>query len=56
MGKTVRGEKGPGYDYWSRRLGNNGCQGYGPEVKKITHRKERMENKRVIENEKKEIE
>jgi len=47
MSRTQKGAKGPGYDYWSRRLGNDGCQGFGPDVKKKTHRMERREAERI---------
>lgn len=46
MSRTIKGSKGCGYDYWSRRLGNNGSQGYGPSVKQRTHRLERLCGKR----------
>ncbi len=48
MSRTIHNSKGAGYDYWSRRLGNTGCQGYGPEVKKRTHKLERRAAKRLI--------
>lgn len=40
MSKTVRGSKGCGYDYWSKRpySGN----GHGKQIKKLTHRAERV--------------
>jgi hypothetical protein len=47
MSRTIKGAKGCGYDYWTRRLGNNGMQGYGKDVKRRTHRLERLEGKRV---------
>jgi len=47
MSRTIKGHKGPGYDFWSRRPPNTGCQGYGPFAKKVTHRKERRINKRI---------
>lgn len=48
MSRTRHGSKRCGYDYWSRRLGNNGMQGYGPYVKRRTHRLERIDAKRQI--------
>ncbi len=48
--RTNKNPKGFGYDYWSRRVGNSGMQGYGPNVKTRTHRLERrIEAKSEIE-------
>jgi hypothetical protein len=55
MSRSKRGSKGPGYDYWTRRLGNNGCQGYGPYVKRRTHRLERLESKKIVQKERKDL-
>ena len=55
MSRTKKGSKSPGYDFWSRRPPGGGCAGSGPEAKKITHKAERAEKKRVILKEKKEI-
>ncbi len=55
MSRTRKGSKGPGYDFWSRRHGNNGCQGYGSVAKQITHRIERMLNKRIVREKAKEL-
>lgn len=46
--RTNKNPKGYGYDYWSRRAGNNGMQGYGPSVKRRTHRLERLQGKRLV--------
>lgn len=46
MSRTTRGEKGPGFDYWSRRHKGNGITGYGKSVKKMTHKCERQEGKK----------
>ena len=43
MSRSKKGSKGPGYDYWSRRAGNHLCVGYGKDVKKRTHRLERIQ-------------
>ena len=45
MSRTHRGDKAPGYDFWSRR--NKGCKngGYGKIRKKKTKRSERQLNK-----------
>ena len=47
MSRSVKNKKPVGYDYWTKRLGNNGCQGYGPEVKKRTHKLERLRDKKI---------
>lgn len=42
MSRTAKGGKSPGFDYWTRRKGNESrCAGYGPYVKLRTHRRER---------------
>lgn len=40
MSRTIKGSKGCGYDYWSKRpySGN----GHGKQIKKFTHRAERV--------------
>lgn len=48
MSRTKRGEKGPGYDYWSRRHPGNGIDGYGKPIKKLTHKYERQLSKREL--------
>ena len=48
MSRTIRNEKGPGYDYWSRRHPGNGINGYGKKIKKLTHKYERQEGKKQI--------
>lgn len=46
MSRTVRGEKGAGYDYQGRRLGNTGhCGGCGPSRKRSTHSRERARDR-----------
>lgn len=45
MGKTKRGSKGPGYDYWSGRPGPT-VPGKGN--KKITHSIERQQAKNAL--------
>jgi hypothetical protein len=56
MSRSRKGSKGPGYDYWTKRPGNNGAQGFGPDVKRHTHRLERIENKKAAPKEQKENE
>lgn len=51
MSRTIKGKKGCGYDFWSRRPPNSGVQGYGPFAKKVTHRKERRLNSRIVKKE-----
>lgn len=41
MSRTQRGGKGPGYEYWSRRPGNQGGGAIGKIAKRITHKIER---------------
>lgn len=54
MSRTKKGAKGAGFEYWSKRP----CAGDSPgrETKKRTHRKERIQDKKIIEREKKEDE
>jgi len=47
MSRTRKGSKGPGYDYWGRRVLSGDC-GYGPHIKKVTHRRERRIAKRTV--------
>lgn len=47
MSRTKKGKKGPGYDYWGKRALSGSC-GYGPEVKRMTHKKERAQTKQKI--------
>lgn len=46
MSRTVRGERPPGYDYWSRRPGSS--NGHGRVVKKVTASKEKTASKRLV--------
>ena len=47
--------KGPGYEYWSRRPGNQGGQGPskygGRSIKTRTHRLERLQGKEDVRRE-----
>ena len=50
MSRTIRGSKGPGYDYWSRRYRNAGgtnCPSKG--VKRRTNRAERRIARQNVE-------
>jgi len=51
MSKTIRGEKGAGYEYWSNRPGNKYGGRVGSTSKRITHKLERAEKKRLIQKE-----
>lgn len=46
MSRTIKGSKGAGYDYWSRRPMSG--HGYGPTVKHICHGIERMQAKDAV--------
>ena len=45
MSRTIKGSKGPGYDYWSRRPYSG--RGFGPGVKQLCHRAERQAGRRA---------
>jgi hypothetical protein len=45
MSRTIKGSKSCGDDYWSKRP--YGGDGFGKSVKKITHKKERMIDKKL---------
>lgn len=47
MSRTRRGDKAPGYEYWSRRLG--GAPIPGRVSKRRTHKVERMAETTIIE-------
>lgn len=49
MSRTIKGGKGPGYEFWSKRP-HSGC-GHGPIVKKLTHKSERQQNKKLGKHE-----
>ncbi len=51
MSRTKKGEKGPGYDYWTKRPYS--YSGYGPDVKKMTKKKERAVAKQKLDKIKK---
>lgn len=46
MSRTKKGEKGAGYDYWTKRPYSS--SGYGPVVKKLTKKKERAMTKQQL--------
>lgn len=50
MSKTIKGGKGPGYDYWSRR-NYKGLTTPSSDNKKITRRFERRVGKQNLKNE-----
>lgn len=47
MARSKKGAKPPGYDYWTKRPYSS--HGFGPEVKKWTHRAERIQSKEAVE-------
>ena len=48
MSRTIRGNKSFGFDFGSARPGNlHYCGGFGPELKKKTHRSERRNSKLI---------
>jgi hypothetical protein len=53
VSKTKKGKKSPGFDYWGKRALSGNC-GFGPEVKKLTHKKERAQAKQDLHKKKKE--
>jgi hypothetical protein len=50
MSRSIKGAKGPGYEYWGRRP----CNGYPPGrwAKTLTHRRERRSNKKDLTGDK----
>lgn len=50
MSRTIRGRKGPGAEYWSKRPHNKYGQQPGPVAKRATHRTERQQGKRDARN------
>lgn len=47
MSRTKKGKKGAGHDYWGKRALSGDC-GFGSVVKKLTHKKERAQQKQMI--------
>lgn len=45
MSRTMKGSKGPGYEYWSARPGNRHGAYPGKSSKKLTHKAERRAGK-----------
>lgn len=48
MSRTQKGQKGPGYEYWTARPGNRNGQTPGRFSKQQTHRAERRQGKVVV--------
>ena len=49
MSRTKKQKKAPGYEYWGKRPGTKKLGGSpGKDAKKLTHRLERLEGKKVI--------
>jgi hypothetical protein len=56
MSRTKKGSKSPGFDYWTARPTKGTkpqgcCSGYGPEVKRLTHRSERRIGRAIVAKE-----
>lgn len=45
MSRTIKGSKGPGYEYWSKRPNASGA--IGKVAKKFIHSTERQRNKKL---------
>jgi hypothetical protein len=48
MSRTRKGNKSPGYDYWSKRPGSRKASSPGKFAKKLNHRLERLEGKKQV--------
>lgn len=44
---SIKGRKGPGYDFWSRRCFGNSGMVYGHDAKRRTKRKERARDRQI---------
>lgn len=53
MSRTKKGSKGAGYEYWSKRPYSGSSP--GKITKKLTHSKERSDEKKLIRKEKKDL-
>lgn len=51
MSRTVKGGKGPGFEYWGKRP-PTGHHGPGAKGKRVTHKAERQQGKQAIREEK----
>lgn len=52
MSRTKKGGKAVGFEYWSRRPYSCYCP--GSKIKKLTHKVERQDGKKIIRKEQKE--
>jgi len=52
VSRSKKGKKSPGHDYWGKRPLSGNC-GHGPEIKKITHKIERAQEKQLLHKAKK---
>ena len=50
MSRTIRGNKAPGLDFWSRRCFGSCVEGYGPYTKYKTKKRERSREKKIIQD------
>lgn len=50
MSRTNKGAKGPGFEYWGKRASGKGkeCWRPGRYTKKMTHKKERIDNNKIV--------
>lgn len=48
MSRTVKGSKGWGFEFWSKRPGNRHGGGVGRYAKTLTHSRERQEGRREV--------
>lgn len=51
MSRTYKGSKGPGYEYWKSRYSPGAIEDPGHFMKKLTHKRERQQSKKIIKNE-----
>jgi len=47
MSRTIKGTKGAGYEYWSRRPCKQRFPSPGPVAKRLTHRAERRQGRKI---------
>ena len=55
MSRSSKGSKGPGFDYWTPRPGNESGGRPGRVAKTHTHRVERQQARRLVNKELREI-
>lgn len=55
MSRSKKGGKGCGFEYWTKRAGNKDCPPPGKYSKKRTHKLERLEDKKLVKEEKEKL-